>query len=365
MADRVSIEGPRLRRAGRRRVTMTDVARAAHCSQSTVSLVLNDNRDIVLSEATRERVRQAALRLGYPGLDGEAAAPRPQATNSVGFLIDWLATSPEAVVAVDGVQQALRPTGGVVLVTESRGDRALERRTVEALLDRGVDAVIYACIFTREVTLPDRLAGAEIPVVLLNCYEALHRRPSVVPSEIAGGQRAAKALLDAGHRRIATITGEAFMEAARDRLEGYRRALATADIPFDPALVAEGDWSPSAGFELTRELLARPDPPTAIFCQNDRMAIGCYEAVKELGLAIPGDVSVVGYDDEEIARHLFPPLSTLVLPHRAMGRWAVEAIERRAGDEPPRLSKLECDLVERGSIGPPPRAADAAKARKG
>ena len=114
------------------------------------------------------------------------------------------------------------------------------------------------------------------------------------------------------------------MDAARDRLKGYRQALATADIPYDPALVREGNWQPSAGYEQTNVLMDLPRPPTAIFCSNDRMAVGCYEALKERRLSIPGDVSVIGYDDEEVARHLSPQLTTLVLPHREMGRWAVE-----------------------------------------
>ena len=115
----------------------------------------------------------------------------------------------------------------------------------------------------------------------------------------AGGQSATEHLIRHGHTRIATIMGEPHMSAAQDRLKGYRRALATADIPFDPDLVADGNWSASAGYDATVKLLSLKTPPTAIFCQNDRMAIGCYEALKEAGLRIPQDMSVVGYDDED------------------------------------------------------------------
>jgi LacI family transcriptional regulator len=105
--------------------------------------------------------------------------------------------------------------------------------------------------------------------------------------------------------------------------------------------------------------LARP--PTAIFCSNDRMAVGCYEALKERRLSIPDDVSVIGYDDEEMARHLTPQLTTLVLPHREMGRWAVErGFAQSAVREKYPISKLECPLIERESIGPPRRAVDGA-----
>ena len=117
----------------------------------------------------------------------------------------------------------------------------------------------------------------------------------------------------------------------------------------------EGDWSASAGDEAARQLLALAEPPTAIFCQNDRTAIGCYEALKEAGLDIPRDMSVIGYDDEEISRHLHPRLTTSILPHRAMGQWIVEQIDELAGQAVGRypLTKLECPLVERDSVAVP------------
>jgi LacI family transcriptional regulator len=200
--------------------------------------------------------------------------------------------------------------------------------------------------------------------VLLNCYSDDRGFPSVVPGEVAGGHRATEALIEAGHQRIAIITGELWMDAARDRLKGYRQALATADIPYDPVLVREGNWQPSAGYDQTNALMNLPRPPTAIFCSNDRMAVGCYEALKERRLSIPGDVSVIGYDDEEVARHLSPQLTTLVLPHREMGRWAVErglALVANRREKYP-ITKLECPLIERASIAGPKRAAGAAPA---
>jgi LacI family transcriptional regulator len=133
--------------------------------------------------------------------------------------------------------------------------------------------------------------------------------------------------------------------------------LATADIPFDGELVIEGDWSASAGYTATMELLKLKERPTAIFCQNDRTAIGCYEALKEAGLSIPGDMSVIGYDDEEISRHLHPQLTTSILPHRAMGQWCIEQLDQLANSKGKRhpITKLECPLVERQSAAAPRR----------
>lgn len=327
---------------------MTDVAREAGCSQATVSLVLNRNEAIKLSAQTRERVFAAARALGYVVAGSPIGSDR---SGPIGFAVDQLSTSPEAVVAIEGARQAAWGDGRVVLVAQTQSDPAMETKTLELLTAGEISALIYMTIFTREVVAPAALYDLSIPVVLLNCFTADHHFPAVVPSEIAGGQMATDHLIRNGHRRIGTIMGESFMSAAQDRLEGYRRALATADLPFDPALVAEGNWSASAGYDATLQLLALAEPPTAIFCQNDRMAIGCYEALKERGLRIPEDVSVIGYDDEEISRHLHPRLTTMVLPHRAMGQWAIEQLDAgRPRRERYPLSKLECELVERDSV---------------
>ncbi|RWN62051.1 MAG: LacI family DNA-binding transcriptional regulator [Mesorhizobium sp.] len=335
---------------------MTDIARAAGCSQATVSFVLNNTPGIRLSQQTRDRVIEAARGLGYAP-PAFSALRSPIASfewldGVIGFAVDQLATSPEAVVAIEGARQASWNAGNVVLVAQTLGDSVMEPRAIAALTKRGISALIYMTIFTREIAAPDYLYDLDIPVILLNCYTADYAFPAVVPSEIAGGQSSTRHLISHGHRRIATITGEPWMQAAQDRLKGYRRALATADIPFDAELVVEGDWSASAGYAATVKLLALKDRPTAIFCQNDRTAIGCYEALKEAGLHIPGDISVIGYDDEEIARHLFPPLTTSILPHMAMGQWAIEQLEVPAppgrGRYP--ITKLECPLVERESV---------------
>jgi len=341
-----------------RRITMTDIGKAAGCSQATVSFVLNQTPSIRISAQTRDRVIDAARRLGYrlPGTpQRQRFSPTTLLDSRIGFIVDQLATSPEAVVAIEGVRQAAWNSGNVVLVAQTMSDDVMEPRTIQALVAQGIAGLVYMTIFTREVTLPPALRRLDIPVVLLNCHTADFAFPAVVPSEIAGGQNSTRYLIERGHTRIATITGEPWMSAAQDRLEGYRRALATADIPFDPALVVEGDWSASAGYTATQGLLSLAARPTAIFCQNDRTAIGCYEALKEAGLSIPRDMSVIGYDDEEISRHLFPPLTTSILPHLAMGQWAVEQLE----SPPPQgarrfpITKLECSLVERESVAEP------------
>jgi len=345
---------PDEQRIGRRPI-MTDVARLAGCSQSTVSIVLNDTAGIQISEATRARVFEAARELDYRLPARAALAGLAARHETIAFVVDRLSTSLEALVSIEGAREAAWPTGHILTVTQTFNDAFMERHTLEYVLGQRPAGIIYATIMTRAVEVPPVLRNADLPVVLLNCYDPASGLSSVVPGEVAGGRRATEHLLDAGHRRIGTIQGEAWMEAARDRLEGYRQALAAARIAFDPELVRPGNWLPSAGYAGTQALLDLADPPTAIFCQNDRMAIGAYEAIKERGLSIPNDVSIVGFDDDEVARHLSPLLTTLILPHREMGRWAVETLlsagarRRKRGGAP---LKLECALVERNSVAP-------------
>ncbi len=113
--------------------------------------------------------------------------------------------------------------------------------------------------------------------------------------------------------------------------------------------MAEGNWTPTSGFEATQKLLSLEEPPTAIFCQNDKMAMGCFNAINEAGLRIPADLSVVGYDDDELSRHLRPQLTTLELPHRPMGAWAIAQLARKTPAGRHRIHKAGCTLIERAS----------------
>jgi len=148
------------------------------------------------------------------------------------------------------------------------------------------------------------------------------------------------------------INGQEGLDASRDRLKGYRQALASNDIAFDPELVRSGNWEPSSGYEMTHALMALQRPPDAIFCANDMMAVGCFDALRELKLRVPADVSVIGFDDREIAQFTHPPLTTMVLPQYEMGEIAAELLIDASGglDTGPTQIKVECPLVERGSV---------------
>lgn len=350
---------------------MTDIAKIVGVSQSTVSLVLNRMSGAKLSAATRERVQGVARDLGYQ-LTRRASAPvsaPANARNLIVYMTDEISTSPHPAVTIDGAREAAWEHNCLVSVFATRGDAELEHATLQAAARNPmVLGVIYATIFTRSVVPPaPLLAGRGPACVLLNCYDEARRLSSVIPGEVGGACTATEHLIAHGHTRIGFINGEPWMDAARDRDKGYRQALATADLPYDARLVREGDWMSGSGFGQAMALLALDRRPTAIFCANDLMALGALEAARQRGIAVPRQLSMLGYDDQEIARHAHPALSTVLLPNFAMGRWAVERLieEATIGADRAlpaqarqrRQVKMDCPLVERDSVarrGPRP-----------
>lgn len=330
--------------------TMSDVAAACGVSQATVSLVLNNAPGTRVSEATRAAVVAKARELGYRR-GGRVVGRRPL----VAMLIDDVTCSPHVAGLIEGVSEAANELGLLVTVLPTAGDEAVERAALEHIAAVGAKGVICARLVTQEVEPPEALA--RWPVVFLNCYARGNPQPSVVPGDLAAGMTATLALLDAGHRRIAFIGGEPSIEASRERLKGYRRALAMRDVPADPALVVQGGWTVAGGLAAFQALRRLPDPPTAVFCFCDRTAVRVYNAAGALGLRIPEDLSVVGFDNEDFTADMRPPLTTVELPHADMARQAVEELHRMltqpgAALRHPRM-KFDCPLIERASVAAP------------
>jgi LacI family transcriptional regulator len=333
---------------------MADVAKAAGCSQATVSLVLNDVTEVKLSQDTRARVLEAARQLRYgehspvsrPILD---RADRPV----IGFIADQLTTMPETTNAIEGARRSSWDRNVTLLVAQTMDRIEREESAVRAMLSAGVQGIILMSVFTRRIELTPLFRTLPVPLVLLNCYTGANDFASVVPDELEGGRRATQELVRFGHKSIATITGEMYMEAAEARLAGYRAALKSARIELRSDYIVTGDWTPSSGYDATQKLMSLTSPPTAIFCQNDKMALGCLNALLDLGLKVPEDVSIIGYDDDELSRHLRPQLTTIDLPHRAMGAWAIEYLLDSTGKFPTARTELECALVIRSSAGAP------------
>jgi LacI family transcriptional regulator len=330
---------------------MADVGRLAGVSATTVSFVLNENSGQTISAETRQRVLDAVAELDYRP-NRMARGLRTKRTATIGFVTDEIAGDPFAGATILGAHEVAWAQGSLLLVVNTTRDQRIVTEVVEDLIDRRVDAMIFAVVGTRRIAVPQALKG--VPAVLLNGYVGDGLLPSVLPDEIAGGRSAARMLLDAGHRRIVYLTGQAGLWPTRGRLRGFREAVADAGLEPADQPVLRGNYRADSGYQLTRHLLAEGPPPTAIMCGNDRMAIGVYLALSEAGLRVPDDVSVVGYDDQvDLAADISPPMSTIRMPYYQMGRWAAQqAVSGLIGTLPPR-TYLPCPAVPRGSVAPP------------
>lgn len=342
-------------------IGIKDVAVAAGVSVTTVSHVLNDVAYARVSPKTRDIVKETAARLGY-GPNRLARALRTQHTGMLGLISEEIATTPHAGRIILGADEAARARGYNLMIINISSTASPESREadVEALLERQVDGILYATMYHREVTLP---AGLErVPAVLVDADSLSGPFTSVVPDEEGGARAAVQSLLDAGHTRIGFLNNTDDVPATRDRLRGFRETLSNAGLDGDGAPVESEPSEAEGGYVAGRRMLQGPDRPTGLFCYNDRMAMGAYRAAAELGLRIPEDLSVVGFDDQElIAANLYPGLTTVALPHYEMGAWAAEslidAIEGKTDltllSSHPTI--LDCPLVVRGSIAAPRR----------
>ena len=334
----------------KRSPTIGDVARLAGVSPTTVSFVLNDVDNSGIPEVTRRRVRASARELRYRP-NATAKLLRTNRSHAIGFITDEIASTPFAGEIIKGAQQAAWANGKVLAIVNTDKNREIEESAVEMMLERRVEGIIYAAMYHKAVEPPAN--SREVPVILLDCYSEDGSWASVVPDEVSGGRTATEVLLGKGHERVGFINLPPRLPAAVGRLEGYKQALEAHGLTFDDSLITYGEGTASGGYQRAVELMQASDPPTAIFCGNDQIAMGAYEALKELGLRIPEDVAVVGFDNQElIAAHLRPPLSTIALPHYEMGQWAVNYLIEHAerGEIIPVQHTIGCPYVERGSV---------------
>lgn len=338
------------------RVTLRDVAARAGVSVTTASHVLNEVPGKRILAATRDRVQAAAVELDYRP-NRLAQGLRLQRSYTLGLMSDQIATSPHAGQTILGAQDAAAEHGLVLLVTNSNNDPAVEDRQLKTLLDRQVDGIVYAREHHEVLGPIPALDGVQH--VLLDARPAAEGCSWVVPDEIRGVEDALAELHRYGHRRIGYVQCMCDLPATHLRLQGFRQVL-DASGDFDPDLVVADTTDAPGGFRAAHAILDRPASrrPTALFCFNDRMAMGAYQAVAELGLVVGRDVSIVGFDNQElIAANLRPGLTTLALPHYGMGRWAVEQLLRSidaGGEVEPETKLMPCPLVRRASVGAPP-----------
>lgn len=332
----------------RREITLARIARLAGVSAPTVSKVLNGRSGVASS--TRQRIEDIISQYGYEKLEaGEPIA--------VVELVFQALDSLWALEIVRGVEQVVRADGMAVAVTEMHGHLTPDRGWAQQVIERRPAGVI-AVSAQLTPAQHEQLTSRRIPLVVLDpSGEPGHQTPSVGTTNWNGGLLAARHLIELGHRRIAMISGPNQYVGCRARLDGYRAALDGAGVGADPALVRTADLYVEGGLAAATALLSLDDPPTAIFTANDLQALGVYQAARELGIRIPSELSVVGFDDLPFVQWLGPPLTTVRQPLLQMGAAAAEMIRGLSlgrGLEHDRI-ELPTTLLVRGSTAPAPR----------
>jgi LacI family repressor for deo operon, udp, cdd, tsx, nupC, and nupG len=335
----------------RGRPKMADIARLAGVSTATVSRALGGSG--LVSEDARRRVERAVEETGYQ-VNHAASGLRSQRSRQLLVLLPTIA-NPFFADVVLGVEEEAQAHGYGVLVGSTEGKPEREALLARQLLAGAVDGLVL--LTGRR---PEGLAGfdaAETRMVAVSERIGRGRIPIVGIDNVAASRAAIEHLLGLGHRRIAHITGPAGSVLTADRLEGYRSALAAADVPASPDLVAVGDFTMDAGEAAMRNLLSKAwqpaSRPTSVFCCSDESAIGAIRAAKAHGLRVPADLSVVGFDDIPFAAAYDPALTTVRQPRREMGRLAASLILAGLTGSPARaVRRLPHSLVVRQSSGP-------------
>lgn len=319
---------PHSRRSPSSRVTLAEVARLAGVSVGAVSQVLNDNPTARISSEARARITAAAAELGYrPNM--VARTLRTSKSSTYGFVSDAVTITRFASGILRGALAAAHEQGYFLLIAETAGDEERETEAVQSLIDRGVDGIVFAA-------MKSRYSGAHqmrrpVPTVNVNLTSA-DGATSILPDEFEGGRTAVRALVEAGHRGGIALIGhdlrspmsEGVALTAQRRLDGIAAAMAESGLTFVDQRQCD-DWQTEQGYTAARELL-RSGQVTALLCLNDRLAFGAYQALADARLRIPDDVSVISFDDDEVAATLRPGLTTVAIPHERMGALAIETL---------------------------------------
>jgi LacI family transcriptional regulator len=333
-------------------VTLKQVAEKAGVSIKTVSRIVNG--DAAVNAETRAAVQKHLRSMNY--VPNQAARQMRSGESSVyGLMTDVVATTPYSVDILRGAQSALVDSHQTLLIASSDGDPAREVDLWRMFRAHRVAGVIYASMFHRAHNLGS--PAFDNTIVLANCFDVDAQVNGIVPDDEQGGYEQARHLLKRGHRRIALITLIRDIEATQLRGKGIRRAFAEAGVNFDESLDFcgyDGNVARESSHVIATatDILQSKHRPTAIICGNDHTAMQVYAAAAQLGLSIPQDLSVIGFDDQRlISETLFPQLTTVALPYFEIGKRAAEMmIQPNLGEHATSEKiKVHCPLVERYS----------------
>ncbi len=337
--------------------TMLEVSRRAGVSKSTVSRVLNGTAKI--SEATRQAVFKAIEELNYrPNVLAQALSK--QATNTIGLVIPrGSSTSNYLGLLIEICQDLADKAGKFLMITQVCDEENGGINSIRSLVDRRCDAVLYYnnSFYDQYNVNGDKLSDLidelPVPLVVMNCYLPRHPNHCVWYDHVYGARMPVDYLIQQGHSKIAYIAGPLNQRTAQLRLEGYENALKDAGIAIDPLLIVEGDRYYSGGFSACNQLLQRKAEFTALCCFNDLTAIGALHALQEHHIAVPEQVSLIGFDNDAVLDYLTPTVSSVQLSAHAFVTHAMNLLLAKLNETDlaiPEASSFTGDLVLRQSV---------------
>lgn len=332
-------------------LTLKSLGRLAGVHPSTVARVLNADPNQRVSDEVRQRILDLASEHGYEP-NHLARSLRTKHSAVIGTLIPDIA-NPFFALLFRGIEDALAEREYSVILANTDDERAREERGVAMLRGRQVDGLILATA-RRHDRAVERLMRERVPFVLVNRHTDADLPNAVVPADFDGAGMAVDHLYALGHRRIAHIAGSEEMSTGATRRKGFQDALERHGLRLDPDVLVEGNYRESGGYEAMRRLLALPNPPTGVFAVNDLAAAGAIRAIREAGLDVPGDISLVGFNDLATVAATAPGLTTLRLPVHEMGMAAARRLLAQILGEPDPTEPLvvPVTLVVRASTGP-------------
>ncbi|ANQ58241.1 substrate-binding domain-containing protein [Vibrio parahaemolyticus] len=329
--------------------TMKDIAKLAGVSTSTVSHVINKTRFV--SEEISERVNNAAKELNYYAPSALARSLKVNRTKTIGMLVTT-STNPFFGEVVKGVERSCYHKGYSLILCNTEGDNERMRQSINTLLQKRVDGLILMCSSLEGERIDVFERYPDIPVVVMDWGPMLFTSDKIQDNSLRGGYLAAKYLIDCGHTEIGCITGPLIKHQAQMRYEGYKRAMNEAGLEFNANWIIESDFECEGGYQAFKKMAERGTLPSSIFVSNDMMAMGVINAANELGIKVPDDLSIIGYDDIHIAKFMSPSLTTIHQPKYRLGQAAVETLVRRLDDKSneAQVVQLEPTLVIRNSV---------------
>ena len=331
-------------------MNLKDIARMAGVSTATVSRVIN--RSGPVSAETAQKVLRVIEESGYVP-DTIAKSLRMGQTKTVGFVVPDI-SNPFFPEVLNGAEAVCADHGYTIILGNTSEDIACEAKVVRSLRQQRADGLLMILVDESGGTLRQALVGADsdLPIVFIDRHIEGFRYDSVIIDNEAGTSQATKHLLELGHTKIAIIHGPITTTPGVGRLRGYRAAMEAAGVPENPEYVLEGDFRTASGYELAKQLMSLPDPPTAIIGGNNLMTMGIFRRLRDMDVPIPGRVSLIGFDDFPLAGYLSPPLTVVDRPMSDMGRLAADLllsrIEKRETG-PVRRVVLPTALKVRGS----------------